>query len=176
VSRAEGLKRRAEYHDMMKFVFTEVNRFVAPAFDQLRALGNKAHLTEVEALVPDYTPVVETEVQAWIETQPAYLQGAMNHVMQNGTSDEVADLIGRYRAANGVTPAAGTQAQAPAPTPAPAPAPAPATSKPPKTELSQAAKQAADSLAPVGGDRSQVPADESTQDFGSAFDRYAKMG
>lgn len=174
VAAAEALRRRAEYHDIFKFVFTEVANYTQPLFEQMRAMGNTLHTAELKEAVPDYSPAVESEVNTWIDTQPAYLQAPFKHVMQNGTSEEVADLIGRYRAATGTAPAA------PAPAAPAAAAPAPAAAAPaaaPKTELSSAAKQAAESLAPVSGDRSAVPAaGEDTQDFDSAFARYATAG
>lgn len=163
VAAAESLKRRAEYHDLMKFVFTEVHNFVSPMMDQLRTMGNTMHLGELKQAVPDYSENLEAEVAGWVDTQPSYLQAGMRQVMQTGTSEEVADLIGRYRAATGAAPAS----QAPASAPAPAPA------KAPKTELSSAAKQAAESLAPVSGDRTQIPVGQDPMDFESAFARYA---
>lgn len=163
VAQAESLKRRAEYHDLMKFVFGEVAKYTQPLFDQMRMVGNTLHVGELKQAVPDYSEALEADVANWIGTQPAYLQGAMKQVMQQGTSDEVADLIGRYRAATGTAPApAAPAAQAPA-----------APAKPAQTELSSAAKQAAESLAPVSGDRSQVPQGEDPLDFQTAFARYA---
>jgi hypothetical protein len=87
----------------------------------------------------------------------------MKQVMQSGTSDEVADLIGRYRAATGqqATPAPAAKPKAPAAT---------------KTELSSAAKQAAEALAPVSGERSAVPQGEDPMDFKTAFQKYAAAG
>ncbi len=170
VARAEQLKRRAEYSDLLGFVFGEITKYTAPLFEQQRAIGNTLHMTELKGLVPDYTEDLETSVASWVDTQPSYLQAPYKQVMQGGTSEEIADLIGRYRSATG------NAAPAPAPTPAPAgQAPAPAATPKPaaKTELSSAAKQAAESLAPVSGDRSAVPQGEDTQDFDSAFARYA---
>lgn len=172
VAQAELLRRRAEYHDILKFVFTEVSNLVAPLQEQQRLITNTLHVGELKAAVPDYSEDLETQVTAWVDTQPAYLQAAYKQVMQSGTSEEVADLIGRYRAATGTAPAA----------PAPAAPAAPAAAAPaapvaaPKTELSSAAKQAAESLAPVSGERSAVPAGEETQDFDSAFAKYAAVG
>lgn len=166
VAQAESLKRRAEYHDLMKFVFSEVAKYTQPLFEQLKTVGNTLHIGELKQVVPDYSAALEADVAAWVDTQPAYLQIGMKQVMQQGTSEEVADLIGRYRAATGTVPA-------PAPAPAGQQAPAPAPAKPAQTELSSAAKQAAESLAPVSGDRSQVPQGEDPQDFVSAFARYA---
>lgn len=170
VSRAEQLKRRAEYGDMFAYIFQQVHNYVSPLFEQQRAIGNTIHMTELRSAIPDYSETLETDVATWIDTQPTYLQAPMKQVMQGGTSEEVADLIGRYRAASGTTPAA---PQAPAPAPAGAPAaPAPVVPAKPATELSSAAKQAAESLAPVSGERSQVPQGE-PQDFQSAFSKYA---
>lgn len=161
VAQAEALRRKAEYHDLMKYVFQEVTSFVGPMADQLRAIQNNLHTGELKSLVPDYDPGLEEKVSSWVDQQPAYLQSGMKHVMQQGTSEEVADLIGRFRAATG--------ASAPA---APVAAPAPAAA--PKAELSKATKQAVASLAPVSGDRSVVSrGSEDPQDYDSAFAKYA---
>jgi hypothetical protein len=165
VAKAETLRRRVEYHDLLKFVFTEVSKFVQPTIQRVDQIGNTLHLTELKAAVPDYSDTLETDVAKWVETQPSYLQGGMKQVMQTGSSDEVADLIKRYRESTGVAPA---QASAPAAAAAPAAPPA----APKATELSNAAKQAAESLAPVGSDRTQVPQGE-PQDYESAFAKYA---
>ena len=159
VARAEALRRRAEYADLMKFIFTEVATYTKPVFDQLRVMGNTLHMGELKQAVPDYSETLEADVATWIDTQPAYLQPAMKQVMQTGTSDEVADLIGRYRGAVAPTAVAPT-------TPTVTPTPA-------KTELSSAAIKAAESLAPVSSDRSQVPTGQDPMDFNSAFARYA---
>jgi len=164
VFKAEQLVRRAEYHDLMKFMFGQIASYVAPLFDQVRTIGNNLHIQEVKGLVPNYDENLERDVAAWVETQPAYLQAGMKQVMQSGTSDDIADLIGRYREATGTAPAPSAPAGQPAPTPPP----------PAQTELSKVAKQAVDSLAPVSGERSQVPAGEDPGDFDSAFARYAR--
>lgn len=168
VAAAETLKRRAEYHDLIKFVFGQVSQMVAPMQEQLRTVGNTLHTQELTQAVPDYSEKLEADVAAWVETQPAYLQGPYKQVMQTGTSEEVADLIGRYRQATGTQapPAQAPSGQQPAPPAPPA--------QPAKTELSEVAKQAVASLAPVGSDRTAVPQGEDQGDFDSAFARYAK--
>lgn len=170
VAQAEALRRRGEYAQLMNYVFNEVAKFIAPTLEQVRTLTNEAHLQQLRGAVPDYSETLEQQVAAWVDTQPKYLQAAYQHVMQNGTSDEVADLIGRFKASTGVAPA-----PAPAAPAAAAPVPAPATpAAPPKaTELSRAAKQAAAALAPVGSERTQVTAGQDPGDFDSAFARFA---
>lgn len=164
VARAETLKRRAEYHDLLKFAFEQVAAFVAPMREQVQTMANALHVGQLKEAVPDYSDDLENKVTGWIDTQPAYLQAPMKQVMQTGTSEEVADLIGRYRAATGAPPA---------PAPAPAGKVPAAPIQAPKTELSNAAKQAADSLAPVSGDRTVVPQGEEAQDYQTAFQKYA---
>ena len=159
VAEAEMLKRRAEYHDLTTFIFSEVSKHLSPISEQVAQLVNTMHFTQVKEQVPNYSETLESEVAAWIDTQPGYLQAGMKQVMQSGSSDEVADLIGRYREATGTKEP-----------------PAPKLPEPPKqTELSSAAKQAAESLAPVGGDRSDIPTQEDPMDFKSEFQRYSKM-
>ncbi len=166
VSQAESLKRRGEYHDLLKYVFQQVHGFLEPHLQTVGALQNTIFAGELTKAVPDYTPALEADVGKWIDTQPAYLQAPYKQVMQSGTSDEIADLIGRYRGATGTQPA-------PVAPPAPAgQAPAAIPPKPP-TELSSAAMQAADSLAPVGSERTQITSAQDPGDFQSAFARYA---
>ncbi len=165
VAAAETLRRRAEYQDIFKFVFTEVAGYVQPLFDQMKLVGNTIHEQQLQQLVPDYSASEEEAVAAWVETQPSYLQAGMKQVMKSGTSDEVADLIGRYRVATGT--------KAPTSTPTPAPTATKVPEPPAKTELSSVAKQAAESLAPVSSERSAVPQGEETQDFETAFAKFA---
>lgn len=154
----------------MRYMFGEMAAFVQPLFDQQRAITNNLHMGELKAAVPDYSENLEQEVTNWIDSQPDYLQAPYKQVMQSGTSEQVADLIGRYRSASGAAPAAPAAAAPAAPAAGVAKPTPPAPSK---TELSSAAKQAAESLAPVGGERSQVPQGEDPGDYDSAFARYA---
>lgn len=172
VSRAEQLIRRAEYHDLMKYMFEQVREYVGPMADQVRAMGNNLHISEVKQAVPEYDDALEQSVVAWVDTQPSYLQVGMKQVIQSGTSEEITDLIRRYWADTGTAPAPAPAAAALAAA-APEQSPAPTPVKPVKTELSSAAKQAAESLAPVSGERSQVPQGEDPNDFETAFSKHA---
>lgn len=167
VHRAQLLQRRAEYSDIMKFMFTSVVEYMKEPLEVIRAMQNTLHEGEVRQALPDYTPELETQVAAWVETQPAYLQAPMKQVMQTGTRDEVVDLFQRYKASTGVAPAAQAQPVVPPPPPA-------AT---PRTELSQAAKQAAESLAPVSAERTNVPqGGVDPNDFEGGFAHWAAEG
>ncbi len=75
-----------------------------------------------------------------MKTQPKYLQPAYQHVIENGTADEVIDLIGQWRTSTGAA------------------VPAAVVASKSDTELSTAAKKAAAALAPVTSKRTAVPA------------------
>jgi hypothetical protein len=96
------------------------------------------------------------QVVAWTEKQPTYLQAAYKQVIQQGTVDEVKDLIARYRKETGVGASTVTSAKK-------------------DTELSDSAKQAAASLAPVSTKRSVVAQQEDLSNFDAAFSKFTEM-
>lgn len=152
VARAEQLVRRAEYHDMLKFVFSEVSKHLAPLTETVETLAVRTQLNDIVAANEDY-PVIREKVVAWVDDQPAYLQAAYKQVMETGTAEEVNDLISRYRAATGEGK--------------------PAVERK-KAEPSETAKKAAKSMAPVSTRRSVIAQDE-PDDFDSAFERFANQ-
>lgn len=157
VARAEALRRRAEYGEVVGYVFQEVAKELAPLLGAVRALSERTHLADLQTVVTDYDDVRDKVVE-WVGKQPKYLQPAYNHVVQQGTVDEVADLIERYRRDTGaqLTPAA-----------------APPASKP-VVELPAATKKAAAALAPVASKRSAVVQTTDASDFDGAFEAFAR--
>ena len=155
VAKAEALMRRGEYRDIVTYVFEQVASQLNPLADAVRTLSERTHLSDLHTAVEDYDDVRDAVV-AWVDEQPAYLQAAYKHVITNGTADEVADLVSRYKTEKGI-------GAPPAPEPAKEP------------ELPAEAKKAADSLAPVGTKRSQVPRKSGIQmdDFPGSFDHFA---
>ena len=116
--------------------------------------SERTHLNDLHTSINDYDDVRDKVIN-WVGRQPAYLQAAYNHVIKQGTVDEVADLVNRYKLETG------------APTRA-----APASRKT-ETELPTATKQAAAALAPVSSKRSAVIAGQDPNDFESAFASFA---
>lgn len=155
VSKAEGLKRRAEYRQLVDYVFNEVAQQLTPLAQNLQIVSERAHLQDLQSTVGDYD-VVREQVVGWVEQQPSYLQDAYKRVITNGTVDEVADLIGRYKRESSVT----------------AVQPEPVARKK-ETELPATTKKAAASLAPVSSKRSVVPQGEDPTDFEAAFASFA---
>ena len=151
VAKAEALRRRAEYSQLIGYVFEQVSQRLRPLEQMTMGGAERSHLNDLYTLIPDYDQVRDP-VLAWVDQQPAYLKNAYMQVAQQGTPAEVADLVGRYKQATG--------ARAPAAPVAPS-APAPAVRK------------AAAALAPVKSARSNV-ADAQPEDFDSAFAAFAK--
>lgn len=158
VAKAEALRRRAEYQQVVGYVFQQVAGQLGPLLERVDAIAQRAHLSDLRAQVDDYETIREKVID-WVEKQPSYLRSAYNHVVEQGTADEVADLIARYRNDTGAA--------------APASRPAAASAKKAETELPPAAKQAAAALAPVSSKRSAVVQGVDPGDFDSAFAQAA---
>jgi hypothetical protein len=156
VAKAEALRRKAEYRQLVNYVFQEISREINPVLTMVRSMSEQAHLDQLHQVAPDYDDLRDKVIN-WVGHQPAYLQPAYAHVIQYGTVDEVADLISRYRQATG-------QTQQTAPSPAP---------RRMETELPAATKKAAASLAPVSSKRSAAIRATDPTDFEGAFAEFA---
>lgn len=155
VAKAESLRRRAEYRDLVNHVFSEVAKEIVPIAQTMRMLAERAQLTDLREAVEDYDDVRDKVVD-WVNNQPKYLQTAYKYVIQHGTPDEVADLVTRYKKeAAPVTPSV--------------------SAKKAESELPTTTKQAVAALAPVSSKRSTVIAADDPNDFESAFAAAAKM-
>jgi hypothetical protein len=63
-------------------VFQEVGKFVAPLRETTDTLAERTHLADLKTNVPDYSDDLRAQVIEWAKTQPEYLQGAFNQVIQ----------------------------------------------------------------------------------------------
>jgi hypothetical protein len=147
IARAETIRRRADLRMTVGYVFDEVTRSLQPLVQQIQNLAARTHLGDIHQAVPDYDTTRE-QVIAWVDKQPSYLKAAYQMVVQQGSVDEVADLINRYKKETGVVvPVAPIKSE---------------------LELTSAAKKAVAALAPVGSKRSGAVVIE-PQDFDGAF-------
>jgi hypothetical protein len=174
IARAESIIRKQEYAAVVAYVFAEVAREMQPLAQMLQVIAGRTHLGDIQAAVPDYASTRD-QVVAWVDKQPPYLKAAYQHVIQQGTVEEVTDLIKRYKAehptaaaADAATVAQASQQQTQGTKPATAAA-KPAA----QTEMSPAAKKAVAALAPVQGKRSGAVQTEPTT-FDDAFAAAAK--
>ena len=151
------LRERKLAVDIVQHIFNQLAPVLRPILDSTTALDTREYLATLESQVPDYRQIRDN-VEAWAldEKHPPYLRAAYQHVIQEGTADEVVDLIARYRMeVGGAAPAA------------------PPAKKPVETELPPATKKAVDSLAPVSSKRSVVTGAHDPLDFDGAFSKFA---
>lgn len=156
VSKAEALKRRTEYNDLVQYVFNEVAAVLRPMTQDLQVVLQERQKAQVLGAVPEYGTLQESII-VWVGAQPAYLRDAYQRVIQGGNSDEIADLVERYKKD---TPGSVVVD----------------SSKQQATELPPPAKKAAQALAPVSSKRSSVVAAEPDKnDFDGAFAKFAAI-
>jgi hypothetical protein len=159
VAEAFDLQARALAQSVLQYAFKEIGGVVNPMRETLDVLATRTHYGDLKEKVGEYTAEERDEIVEWVKQQPTYLQTGMLGVIDGGTAEEVADLVGRYREATG-KPAAGAQTVS---------GEAPGGD----VELSGTAKQAAAALAPVSTKRSAVQAPDDKSDFGAAFAKFA---
>lgn len=190
VAKGEALMRRAEYSQLVKYVFDQF----APRLDALESsqtsVSTRTQYQDIVSLVPDYDTVRDATL-AWIDTQPGYLKSAYQKVAEEGSPQDVADLITRFKKETGyVAGRTGTSAT-PATPAAAAPAGTGATAAPTgsaqaagaqgaaasagavSASLPAAAQAAAAALKPVKTTRSEPVSSPDPNDFDAAFKEFA---
>lgn len=159
VAEAFDLQARALAQSVLKYAFEQIGGVVNPMREMVDILATRTHYGDLKEKVGDYSDDERKEIIDWVGQQPTYLQKPMLSVIEEGTAEEVADLVGRYREATGKKPA-GAQAGEPGPSGG-------------DVELSDEAKQAAAAMAPVKTQRSAVQAPDDKSDFNGAFAKFA---
>jgi hypothetical protein len=187
VAKGEALMRRAEYSQLIKYVFEQF----APRLEALEtsqtSTSTRTQYQDIVSLVPDYDSVRDATL-AWIETQPGYLKSAYQKVAEEGSPQDVADLITRFKKETGyvakrdgaAAPAAAAPTQgAGAATAGAAGAQAGGTQAAGASagavpaSLPAAAQAAAAALKPVKTTRSEPVSAPDPNDFDAAFKEYA---
>jgi hypothetical protein len=164
ISKAEALVRRAEYRDLVGYIFDQIRQKYDPELESVKSYVHERSGTDqysaIKSLVPDYD-TVRDKALAWVETQPTYLKAAYQQVASEGSAADVADLINRFKTETKyVTPA----------TPAAKVETPPAGAQP--ANITPAAKAAAAKLTVVKTGRTE--AGTATEDtFETAFAAYA---
>ena len=159
IARAEFIRRRIEYNQLLQYAFGEIARSIAPIAQTVQTIAERMHLGDIQGQVPDYNSI-RNQVVEWVDKQPPYLRYAYTHVVQGGTQEEVVDLINRWRADTGkaLPNGAANGHQPPRKLRAPTPE----------------AQAAAAALAPVVTKRTGAVAAEPTT-FDDAFAEFAKQ-
>jgi len=164
IARAEQLQRRSEYKQVVNYIFQQIQPALAQVAQQVAQVSSRTHMEDIYTLVPDYDDVREATIK-WVEKQPDYLRAAFDQVVRAGNTQQVADLISRYKS----DPTSGYKA------PTPAPADGTATASAPDQQSARVAA-AAKKLAPVAAKRSSVATEGiSPNDFDKAFESFSAM-
>jgi hypothetical protein len=100
VSNAEALIRRGEYHALVKHIFDQVATVYGPVLQYFEQRSPKDQYADLKGLVPDYDAVRDQAV-AWAQGQPSFLKTAYNRVIEDGSPEEVRDMIDAFRKATG---------------------------------------------------------------------------
>jgi hypothetical protein len=79
----------------------KMNQTLAPMQKAAQDATVEAHFATIKGAVPDFDALVDSgSVQAWIKTQPGFVQAPANAVLEKGTAAEVIELFNAYKAAN----------------------------------------------------------------------------
>ena len=150
--------------DTLNYAFSEVGKVIAPLQSSVETYTTNDHMAAIYEAHEDYDAVYQPTMD-WIEKQPSFLKAAYQNVVKQGTADDVAEMIQRFKNETGwQTPAAAPAGKAPAPAAKPT---APAQQQ---TELSAAAKQAAKAMGAVGAKRGASAGAQDPNDFDSAWE------
>jgi hypothetical protein len=158
VAAGEALLRRAEYQQLVAYVFDQVKKTYDTLLDLASTSSSESQYAKIVAKVPDYDEVRDKTL-AWVDTQPSYLKEAYTKVANEGSPADVVDLINRFKKETGYVSAA--------------PAAAP-PAKPAAAALPEPAKRAAASLKVVNSTRTEQTEAVDPNDFDGAFAEFSK--
>ena len=135
---------------------------LAPALQNMETVQVDHQLNALRQAIPDYDAIRDESIQ-WATTDkkiPPLLRDTYNRVIAQGTPSDVKWLVEEWRTATGKSVSTTST---------------PATIAKPANELSEAAKQAAASLAPVVSKRTAVVSAAIPSDFDGAFEHFAAV-
>jgi hypothetical protein len=159
------LMARQVQHETLTYAFSEMERVLTPLQSSVGTLAGNEHMAAIYEAHEDYDQVYQP-VMEWIEKQPSFLKAAYQNVVKQGTAQDVAEMISRFKTEMkwqaAPTQGAGTSQQTAPATPAPA---APAT-----PELSITAMKAATAIGAVGTKRSGMPTAQDPLDFDGGWE------
>ena len=141
-------------------IFQEVGSVLQPQQQTLQELQAARQLSDLERTIPDYNEV-RTPAATWAMTDPNIpprLRATYKAVIDDGEVSEVKWLVDDWRKATGKAAPTGAT---------------PAANVRPVSELSEAAKQAAASLAPIASKRTAVVTSADPVSFDDAWEKFS---
>lgn len=172
VVKGEALTRRAEYQGLINHVFESLRPTIEALQESAQRNSSRTQYSDLVALVPDYQQVRDPTL-AWIETQPGFLKAAYKEVAANGSAEDVAHLIDRFKKETNYVAPVATDPPAATDTPA-ATTPAGVRTVPAaRAALPAAAAAAATSLKVVKSSRTEPVTAPDPNDFDAAFAEFS---
>ena len=168
VSKAEGIRRRAEMQMLQAHTFRELGKALAPIVASLQESKVASHFATIRGAHPDFDAILPS-VQEWVAKQPALYRPALDRVLEKGTAAEVVELVAAYKQAVGQTGAVPVvpASSVPQATAAPATAPVVQAAQPSPKPAASAAAVAA--TAAVTSQRSNNQSAADPNDFDAAL-------
>jgi hypothetical protein len=164
VAEAMSTQLQIDIYNTVQYVFAQMKKEYGPRFERLDAVadvvGEMITINDLRSRNSDYDTEHGNVVQ-WVDSLKGFQKKAAKDVLESGTPEDVTELFAEYRKANPKAPAlvAGTDTT---------PAKAPQAPKG-KTELSAAAKKAANALSVVDSKRTSATTTVDPDDFDAAW-------
>jgi hypothetical protein len=172
VVKGEALTRRAEYQGLINHVFESLRPTIEALQESAQKNSSRTQYSDLVALVPDYQQVRDPTL-AWIETQPGFLKAAYKEVAANGSAEDVAHLIDRFKKETNYVAPVATDPPVATDTPAATTPAAARTVLAPRAALPAAAAAAATSLKVVKSSRTEPVTAPDPNDYDAAFAEFA---
>jgi hypothetical protein len=161
-ARAEALRRRGEYSQLVKHIFSEITREFGPLIERGVAaadtVAETSALTVIQRAHNDYDDQMYDDVISWADNLTGTRKRIAQAVIEGGDPVEVVDLITEFKSATGRKPRVVADGS-------PSPVVPPVV-----TEISAAAKKAAKALGVVDSKRSTPATQADPNDFESAWE------
>ena len=150
--------------DTLNYAFNEVGKVIAPLQESVQTFSVNDHMAAIYEAHEDYDQVYQPAME-WVDKQPNFLKTAYQNVIKQGTAEDVAQMLQRFKDETGwKSPAAGGNT-------ASQPRAAAAGTPPAQTTgLSDAAKKAAKAMGAVGTKRGAQAGAQDPADFDGAWD------
>jgi hypothetical protein len=160
-----SLMARQVQVDTLNYAFSEVSKVISPLQESVQTFSVNDHTAAIYEAHDDYDQVYQP-VMDWVEKQPGFLKAAYQNVVKQGTAEDVAELIQRFKdETKWVSSASGDNGSKPA-----TPRAAASTPSQQQTGLSEAAKKAAKAMGAVGTKRGAAAGAQDPNDFDGAWD------
>lgn len=101
---AEGIKRLVNA-DVAAQVKAQVAEALKPMQQKEQESAAEAHMRTIYEAHQDADSIVESgEFETWKASQPSYIQAALDGVLQQGTAEQVVELLNNYKQSTNSTP------------------------------------------------------------------------